>query len=556
LGPIAASLCLERDASAAMTAAVGRRGGSACNFKVCLHDFECQGLTADARSEVYLHVDFAGVRAFRTDAAKPAEEPRWSFRAGFEYIAGSTEKLSGQELVVRCLSLADNKLVGEAAVDLETVAYGPACFRLTLHDREHGPPTGFVKFGCVMRMRSPDLTVICTDLRTTTQEGAALPGRLHISGSLEDAGGKASVLSLPHSTDGFWRGPCSLAFDTTLADLLRAPPCECLRFVILDQEGMSAGEASVEFRSAFSIMPGTEVQFRTPVMYDFSVDQRYGAEIKQIGELEGVLRYQNLPVCAQMVGGLCVDSHIEEGYMLIEALPCPRGVSQPPPIWKDDSEQQHFGFVLCVSPQLLEELEASGIDVKQLDTALDQLELPSHWEMRQERGRGLLARRYFSDPRARRTTWVDPRFMPEHWEQRVDSEMGRVYFQYHANKTTTYVDPRGCPSGWEMRVSKNGGAYYVHAPSMQTTFSDPRGMPSHIEGALDSQARMFFKDNNTKATSWKDPREGQQESLLAMWRQMESLRWWSDQVLQNTDLSMSRVHDDRGEIRRQMDLSG
>ena len=53
----------------------------------------------------------------------------------------------------------------------------------------------------------------------------------------------------------------------------------------------------------------------------------------------------------------------------------------------------------------------------EIETALANIELPPNWEMRRDKRTG---RAYFSDSRSKRTTWIDPRFLPENWDQRVD----------------------------------------------------------------------------------------------------------------------------------------
>merc|ERR1711924_554627 len=168
---------------------------------------------------------------------------------------------------------------------------------------------------------------------------------------------------------------------------------------------------------------------------------------------------------------------------------------------------------------------------KTLSEALEKIDLPPPWELKRERpNSGAHGRVYFADPRSRRTTWKDPRFLPENWDQRIDPQTGKVYFQYHKTRQTTYVDPRGCPSGWEMRLSKNGDIYFAYQPAMKTTFVDPRGLPDAFDPALDDHGRLYFKNHHLKTTTWEDPRLDQQEVTLIKWRQTQSHRWLKEQV--------------------------
>merc|ERR1712232_57563 len=103
--------------------------------------------------------------------------------------------------------------------------------------------------------------------------------------------------------------------------------------------------------------------------------------------------------------------------------------------------------------------------------ALARIPLPMPWEQLESES----GRTYFADPRARKTTWKDPRFLPADWEQRINPKDGRVYFQYSRTRKTTYTDPRGCPSGGDMRLSRTGDVYFSYSPTRQTTLYDPRG---------------------------------------------------------------------------------
>jgi len=92
-----------------------------------------------------------------------------------------------------------------------------------------------------------------------------------------------------------------------------------------------------------------------------------------------------------------------------------------------------------------------------------------------------------------------------------------------------------------MRLSKNGTVYFAYHPSMKTTFVDPRGLPDGIDAALDDLARMYFKNHNTKSTAWEDPRANQQEVTLTKWRQLQSTRWWKEQVWRELEEMKNRA---------------
>lgn len=67
--------------------------------------------------------------------------------------------------------------------------------------------------------------------------------------------------------------------------------------------------------------------------------------------------------------------------------------------------------------------------------------LPPGWEARRDR----TGRVYFVNHGNRETSWVDPRPLPDGWEQRVDQKTRRKYFANHLMKITQWHDPRPEP---------------------------------------------------------------------------------------------------------------
>eukprot|EP00747_Dinoflagellata_sp_TGD_P167614 gnl/TRDRNA2_/TRDRNA2_192315_c0_seq1.p1 gnl/TRDRNA2_/TRDRNA2_192315_c0~~gnl/TRDRNA2_/TRDRNA2_192315_c0_seq1.p1 ORF type:complete len:540 (+),score=98.41 gnl/TRDRNA2_/TRDRNA2_192315_c0_seq1:103-1722(+) len=504
-------------------------------FKVQLYDFSCEGLvTKSEEFAPFLKLDFDNFKVFKTDAENDTINPDWAFKAGFTYNIPYLEKLHARFVRIQCFNGVDSQMIGQAQQDLHTIACGPPHIKLELVDRD-GQRRGVVKFICVMKMFSLSLKVWFKELRLTMQ-GCQAPAKLQISSTLSED----MVVNVPHSQEGVWDDEYCLTFATSLGDLLKAPQLEVMRIAVIDEFGWDQGKALLPFRNAFTTKSDTDVPFKVSVTYSCTVDGEDNSEVYgSVGELQGSLMYQNLPVYAQMAGGVCVDGQVEGGYLLIEGLPYPNSLSQQPPLWQDPNENQG----MCISDQPHEDNESKfdDIDDKKFLEALDQIDLPLPWEKRREKQHGDwgTGRPYFADPRSRRTTWKDPRFMPENWDQRIDPQSGKVYFQYHKTRQTTYMDPRGCPPGWDMRLSKSGDPYFAYLPAMRTTFADPRGLPEGWDAALDDHGRIYFKNHHAKTTTWDDPRRDQQEVTLATWRQAQLTRWWREQVFNELEL-MSR----------------
>lgn len=498
-----------------------------------MYEFACEGLSVPEKCELFLKIDFDSFKIFRTDHEMNTMSPEWGFKAGFQYAMHYLEKLSRRRLRVQCFNRRSDQLVGEASVDLQTIACGPANFKLTLKDQTSPEPRGVLKFICVMKMLG-DIALVFKDLKLTMQ-GCPAPARLAISTTLAEEEGSAAAaeVSVPHSQEGAWSGPFCLTVETTLGDLLKTPDCEYVQCQVIDELGVRQGEAQIVFRDSFNPKAETPIEFKVPVVYSYAADGEDKPEpVGAVGELEGVMSYQNLPVYAQMVGGLCIDGQVEGGYWLIEGLPFPHVLTSPPQVWQEPSTGGLEGFSFSVDQQTFgdDESRFDDIDDKTMYEALEKIDMPPPWEKRRERAGERGGRTYFADPRSRRTTWKDPRFLPENWDQRIDPQTGKVYFRYHKTRQTTYVDPRGCPADWEVRLSRNGEVYFAFLPAMQTTFNDPRGLPENFDACLDDIGRMYFKDHATKTTTWNDPRQNQQEVTLTNWRQAQLRRWLKHQV--------------------------
>lgn len=514
-------------------------------FQVQMFDFSCEGLVAGEKCEPYLKIDFVNFKSFKTDTEANSVNPEWGFKAGFHYELNYLERLNRCELTTQCFNRATGQAIGKASIDLQTIACGPVHYKLTL--RDHDEPRGTLNFTCIMKMISPNLTVICKDLSLTMQ-GCPAPARMQIYSTLAEDGAGAKV---PHSRQGVWEGPCSLTFRTTLADLLKGPAYEGLRFQVIDEMDMRQGEAVLEFRKAFSIQPDAEIKFKVPVTYTPEACAKQEAEkpaaVGSVGELAGNLVYQNVPIYAQMAGGACVDGHVEGGLWLFDGLPYPHSMQQPPPLWQDPADRSNYNYNYenlgaDLQPHDDTDSKFDDFDDKAMWEKLELIDLPPPWEKKRERA-GDRCRTAYVDPRSRRTTWKDPRFLPENWDQRIDAQTGKVYFKYHKTRQTTYVDPRSCLPGWDMRLSKEGDIYFAYLPAMQTTFIDPRGLPDYIDAALDDEGRMYFKNHETKTTSWEDPRNAQQEVTLTMWRQAQNTRWWKEQVWRESEELLKQRYD-------------
>jgi len=535
---------------------------------VKLENFAVQGVEEpeEASTEIYLMLHFGGFKLFRTDAADREADPTWQFKAGFQFKA-EPALLEQRCFKIRCFKRrTDNhaiaeglqpEVLGEAFVDLWTVAVGPSTFRLSLVS-EAGELAGTVTFGCMMRQVADPLTTRFGDVRLTMM-GSPAPAWMQITSTLQPE----AVLELPHSQGGEWESTDGLHFPASLEAMLTSRN-EGFRVKVFDAAGSVQGECALPFRDLVLAGEVTntgriDIPFKCNVLWP-----EHGQSKGKLGELSGVIKYENLPVHAQMIGGRTVgDGTIEgEPRLLAPGLPYPSTMIRAPQVHLTAKEAA--GCTLAADAAAGESYDsenvaadANGGDIGTtpvpLRSALDKvwadmcdrtrhLKMPQHWSRRV----GPEGQQYFADRRSRLTTWTDPRLLGKFWDQRVDRATGRAYFAHLKQEQTTSVDPRGCPPNWEMKLSSSGEVYYAFHPTRTTTYVDPRGLPQGVSAAMTAEGRLYFRDRNTRSTSWEDPREGQAEDTLQKWRCDELRSWLEDQVVyaQGTERGAKRQQED------------
>lgn len=177
----------------------------------------------------------------------------------------------------------------------------------------------------------------------------------------------------------------------------------------------------------------------------------------------------------------------------------------------------------AVKPCLQEAWWALYAESEEFRVKLGDIPLPSPWL--RETCKGFDGRNFFSDPTAKKSTWQDPRLLPNGWEQRLDVSSGELHFSHVPSQQTTFHDPRGCPEGWEMHMATDGGCYFTYGVAQLQTYTDPRGLPPACAARLNANSKLYFKTSHDQNTSWVDPRTGAPEATRDQWL-MDQLRSW------------------------------
>merc|ERR1719428_1029189 len=205
-----------------------------------MFDFACEALELNEdKCEPYLRIDFDNYKVFKTDCETNTRFPEWGFKAGFQYKARFLEQLVWRKLRIQCFdkTQSTHQPIGEAEVDLRTIACGPAYYRLTLRNTE-GSTMGFVTCICMMKMISRNVAVTFQGLKVTMQ-GSPAPSRLQISTTLADN----AIIEAPFCPDGEWNVPFVISFEAGLEDMLKKPDKEYLKIQVLDMHSVPQGQA-------------------------------------------------------------------------------------------------------------------------------------------------------------------------------------------------------------------------------------------------------------------------------------------------------------------------
>lgn len=497
-------------------------------FDVQIYDLSVKGLAANADTGTrssYLKINFDNFKTFSTDVEENNLNPTWSFRKRFVYRTRFVDRFVKKYLQITCCSDTGNNtyVIGEAQVDLHTIFSGPEHFELTL--MKDGSPAGALEFYCKVQMISK-VTIVLSGVEAMLKNVDDLVEIEVVPSMSQDV-----KMVLPLSKNG-WPDPYHLTFEVSLAELIPIDGTSYLLLKLFDSGKTLLGEAKVFTRRHIHLDGRTS---------EFTVTARNPEKVI-IGEVSGSIAFNDVPLHAQMIGGITSDNgKVVGGKLLFPGLPFPLCFDTEPPAYergKDADENQLAGEAAYVPavPAADDSRNATPatsvmgmmptVNVNMGWDYMPEIPLPPHWEMRVESTTG---RPFFADDRVKSTCWEDPRFLSEGWDQRIDPNTGRVYYAHHRSRRTTFVDPRGLKAQWNMKLDSDGRPYFGYAPTQQTSYIDPRGLPKGYDAALDSSGHMYFLNHTGQTTTWEDPRQGQTPFKLSQWKSDERRKWWADQ---------------------------
>ena len=278
--------------------------------------------------------------------------------------------------------------IGEASVDLLTIASGPSVINTYIRDKK-GRRKGVLQFKCYMSLVLLEWPIILKNLQ--------------IERKYRNGSSRISLTSTCEGSDvihSFSVSEQELKFvhpTVEMSELLSPDPPAGLQLSLLSNESDKLYETFIPYRDIFP-------QSREENERTFSCDGIISAcavfpiATARIAQLIGV-NIELAPNGKSVSGDARI---IFPGFVIAPNLP------QNIPVWTQET----------MSTSTNKSLRG--------------------WEERVDLETGV---RYFAYRNTRQTTFVDPRGLPSDWEQRI-SEDGRVYFLRPHDSTTTYNDPR------------------------------------------------------------------------------------------------------------------
>jgi hypothetical protein len=283
-----------------------------------------EGVDYEGLSNPYLKAYFDEYRSFRTPTINKTIHPCWNVDKRFNYETSFVDCLHVKKLLIMVYHDNDIHLkdivLGQASIDLHTLATGPCDVKLTL--TRSAVPCGSVSFLCEMNeMRESILT----------------PLRISITPGPDVA--RSRNCYLKYSTRTFPQGSRKTKYfssegTSTLSDqaplyiggTLYAIEADVMYLSLVGEDGIKYGTAAVPLtlhdddtlKDRYIVLQ-RQVNLICPSGDPMSMDP---ASVVATAEIE--LRLSDLPCMAQMHDGHIEDGVIFGGSQLLSSLPRPR----------------------------------------------------------------------------------------------------------------------------------------------------------------------------------------------------------------------------------------
>lgn len=456
------------------------------------------------------------------------------------------------------MNAENDEVIGEASIDLRTLATGPRFFELSLFD--NGNRVGAVRCTIVMKMLK-DINISLSKLDITFKGAPLSHAYLRATSTLLESEPATIAYNAPGAFLNF-------TARAGLWDLVSMHEMEAITLDISEEgSGNSIGTAQLAFCEFFSngIDSGE-------ISRSFSVPL-----IRGDGMIRGEITFSNLPSLAQMSGGVLVDGQIVgDAALLCSGLPFPRSLTKIPSVWNQAvpylssfptadanaaravtdaahpsvpggsfpvnnnpmQQQQHsqqqqqqqpppHSQVGGVGSQPTSTMalgtpflpsSGAGLGFSANNPLQHPMMIPDHQQQQPQDNMNFVPQGGVLTPAAvaaivdeagtTAQTWdyMDRIPLPPNWEMRRDKRTGRPYFADHLTRTTCWTDPRFLPDFWEQRIDASQKVYYAYHKTRRTTYTDPRGLPTNWEQRISNNGEEYYAYHPTKQTTYTDPR--------------------------------------------------
>eukprot|EP01112_Ceratiomyxa_fruticulosa_P011206 TRINITY_DN3027_c0_g1_i1.p1 TRINITY_DN3027_c0_g1~~TRINITY_DN3027_c0_g1_i1.p1 ORF type:complete len:614 (+),score=154.91 TRINITY_DN3027_c0_g1_i1:298-2139(+) len=306
------------------------------SFRVRIHNFKARdlnlGTNNNGQLSPFLKCNFDNFKIFKTDILRKEVSPSWDLDLQFVYETRYPDKLGSKQFVVECFSytvLGRDVALGSIQVDLHTLATGPVSHDILL--RDGGNPCGRILFDLEMEQVS-DITATLKEVRIEPDQGGnncivvAQTNETYLYyfySSKENEERTFKSGKCPPSASPSWNEMEQVFMKTTLHELHK----EGLKIQHKQSKLIGSdpiiGECKVHFAKYLNTLhttPHTYVMTFSEVMRSF----KDGGAI--VGNINGTLVLQGVPIFAQMQGGVHTEVGIEGATPLVEGLQLPKGL--------------------------------------------------------------------------------------------------------------------------------------------------------------------------------------------------------------------------------------
>ena len=309
-------------------------GPNVAIFNCRMHSFsaEVPAANGDGTSDPFLSVDFDGYKSFQTSTAKCTILPQWDTDVCFNYETAYSDQLQHKSLIVFAYdenAVHENVFMGQARVDLHTLATGPSDVTLTLLNGD--VKVGKVFFQIEMNEMTESVLMVSKAVVTPAHELAHRPSWWYLTYAMRSypTGIQRTELFVAASVQ-----PVPFTHSLYLGGSLYTIVTDAMYVTLWGDDGKEYASACVPIdipENATTLQEGRCVLQRTVGLRPSQGQMTLGGLMSAVvATLSIELKLSGMPKMAQMSGGRTIDGIVQAGAKsLFTGIAKPKNVQSP-----------------------------------------------------------------------------------------------------------------------------------------------------------------------------------------------------------------------------------